>query len=184
MAARLSPPASTWKAPLIIALAVAAVDQTSKLIVTRMLETAPPGADIDLVGSWLAIELVRNRGAAFGILRGQSGILSLFAFCVLVGVLAYYRRSRARSRWLIAGVGLVAGGAVGNLVDRFRFGYVVDFLAVGPWPTFNLADAAISTGVALVACHAIFGERSDVASDPARVAAPPAPRGPNVSVDG
>jgi len=99
---------------------------------------------------------VVNTGAAFGILPQYSVYLVLIAFLV-IGLVFFYQRYLPGDRLLVkASLGLMLGGALGNLVDRLRYGFVVDFVDVRVWPVFNLADASISTGVCLLAFFLIF----------------------------
>ena len=147
--------------PLGVAFAIITLDQLTKAVIVLALGPAQSSHVMELVGGVLSVEYVENRGAAFGLFRGQGAALSLVALAILGGLVVYYRRVAAPSLWLAAAVGLVAGGAVGNLIDRIRLGYVVDFLAVGPWPKFNVADSAITVGVALLAYQALRGVPSD-----------------------
>jgi signal peptidase II len=152
-------------AVLLLAGAVVALDQISKAIV---LDRLPLGVPISVVDGLLALTLVLNPGLAFGLLGGVPpawrwtvAALSLVALAVL---------ARVALRVLPAGgwtgrlaVGLIFGGAVGNLVDRARFGAVVDFVDVHwrgwHWPAFNVADSAITLGVALLAVR-LLNDRS------------------------
>jgi signal peptidase II len=152
-------------AVLLLAGAVVALDQISKAIVLGRL---PLGVQIPVVDGLLALTLVLNPGLAFGLLgsvppawRWMVAALSLVALAVL---------ARVALRVLPAGgwagrlsIGLIFGGAVGNLVDRARFGAVVDFVDVHwqgwHWPAFNVADSAITVGVALLALR-LLNDRS------------------------
>jgi signal peptidase II len=152
-------------AVLLLAGAVVALDQISKAIV---LDRLPLGVPISVVDGLLALTLVLNPGLAFGLLGGVPpawrwtvAALSLVALAVL---------ARVALRVLPAGgwtgrlaVRLIFGGAVGNLVDRARFGAVVDFVDVHwrgwHWPAFNVADSAITVGVALLAVR-LLNDRS------------------------
>lgn len=127
-------------------LAVLAVDQLTKYIVKSRL---------DIYESWPQEGLFRisygtNSGAAFGLLNNQTvylAVASLFA----IGFLYYFYRVHAMPhRLLRLAIGLQLGGAVGNLTDRLRLGAVVDFIDVGWWPVFNLADSSIVVGVAML----------------------------------
>ena len=107
---------------------------------------------IELLGGGLVIEYVRNRGAAFGLLGELGPVLTVLAVVVLGALRSLLPPTAVvKSPWLVGAVGLIAGGAFGNLIDRLWLGYVVDFVTVGPWPTFNLADSAITVGVGLLA---------------------------------
>jgi len=99
---------------------------------------------------------VHNTGAAFGLFQGQSFPLTIVALVGIAVLLVYalfiYRRFPFLDKVLgISALGLVLGGTVGNLIDRLRFGYVIDFISVGIWPAFNIADSAIVVGVILLA---------------------------------
>jgi signal peptidase II len=100
---------------------------------------------------------------AFGLLSGLGPLVVVAPLLVVVIMAALYLRSAAPPTWQSFGVGLMAGGALGNLADRMRLGYVVDFVAVGRWPNFNVADSAVTVGaVILVAGWTLVdGARAD-----------------------
>jgi signal peptidase II len=132
---------------------VALLDQVTKLVVTRqlaLLETIP------LVPGLLNLTHVRNSGVAFGFLNSaefafKPALMAVFALAALVGVGVYATQLPLDHRWARAGLALIIGGAAGNLVDRARQGYVVDFVDAywRGWHfwAFNVADAAITIGV-------------------------------------
>ena len=122
----------------------------------------------------LALQYVENTGGAFGFFRGQTALLTVMALVVIGALVLYYRRVVDPSPWLVVSLGLLLGGALGNLVDRIRLGYVVDFVAVGPWPKFNVADSAITIGVLLVAWATLTGSQPVIGGSRA-VAPEPAP---------
>ena len=140
-----------WLVPVCIAASVVLLDQTTKALIRGWLPGHAGGPRWDLGAGWLGLHYVENRGAAFGSLVGYGVLLTVIALVVVVLVLAIYARIAAPSRWLQAGLGLLIGGAVGNVVDRLSHGYVTDFIAIGPWPRFNVADSAITVGVLLLA---------------------------------
>ena len=166
--------------PVGVTLAVVALDQVTKALVVTMLGPGRTSHRAEIFGSFLALRYVENRGAAFGVLRGQGAILSLLALAVVAGLVMYYRRVAVRSPWLAVGIGLVGGGAVGNLIDRARLGYVVDFVAVGPWPKFNVADSAITVGVLLLAWRVLSPDQAARVGSPA----PSTPPRPGLPADG
>lgn len=141
--------------PVMIALAVVVIDQLTKLWIMMKFalheqQTIIPGF-FDLV-------YFTNTGAAFGFLSGSKTWLRQTFFVTvsivaLVVIVIAYRHLKSQGRVFVYALGLIAGGAVGNLIDRLRFGSVVDFLYfyVGSyyWPAFNMADSAISVGVGL-----------------------------------
>ncbi len=139
-----------------IAAIVVALDQITKSAVVTALGPGRDRHDVDLLGSFLRFDYVENRGAAFGVLRDQSVLLLWLALGVLGGLVLFYRRLVTASPWVALGVGLVGGGAIGNLIDRIRSHRgVVDFLDFGlghvRWPVFNVADIAVTTGAILLA---------------------------------
>ncbi|KNB52690.1 signal peptidase II [Streptomyces caatingaensis] len=134
-----------------VAVCAYLVDLLSKLAVVAKLEHHDP---VELIGSWLQFTVIRNRGAAFGIGETMTIIFTVIASAVIV-VIARIARKLHSLPWAIA-LGLLLGGALGNLTDRlFRApggfeGGVVDFIAVWHWPVFNLADSAIVCGGFLI----------------------------------
>lgn len=143
-------PPRTLLIPAIVSVAILALDQVTKALIRDWIG---PGASThrhDLVGRFLAFHYVENPGAAFGILRGQTGFLILAAAIIVVLLLLTLRDAGRLSPLMYVGVGLLLGGALGNLVDRIRLGYVTDFIAIGIWPKFNVADGAITVGLILM----------------------------------
>jgi len=135
--------------------AVVAGDQLSKSWIVGYLGD-PARHGIEPLTEFFQLVLVRNRGVSFGLFNGDSSansiVLSGVAAAVVLGLLAWLWRTR--STLVAIAIGLVSGGAVGNVIDRLRFGGVTDFLDFhwGEWhfPAFNLADSAISVGVGLL----------------------------------
>ncbi|MHB0912262.1 MAG: signal peptidase II [Armatimonadota bacterium] len=106
-------------------------------------------AGIDQAAKYFADGIVQNRGAAFGMLQSMTGPITVLTGCAVVALAAFARRSVSRMMGL--GLALTLGGAVGNFTDRVRLGHVVDFIDLKIWPVFNLADIAVTAGVALIA---------------------------------
>lgn len=130
---------------LLIALVVFVLDQASKAVVAARMR---PGEEIELL-SFLSLERTSNTGVAFGLASGVPPfVLVLLASAIVLLLLVL--GSRLRWRGSSVAIGLVLGGALGNLADRVFRGHVVDFIAVPHWPTFNLADVAITVGVVLL----------------------------------
>jgi len=141
---------------VLLVLAVVVLDQVTKVLVDRFLELHESRPVMD---GLIHLTYVRNRGAAFGILSEaglpyQSGLFALVSLAALLAIGLYAWRIPASSRLPQGALALIMGGALGNLVDRTRLGYVIDFVDVfwGPhhWPAFNVADSCISVGVALL----------------------------------
>jgi signal peptidase II len=144
------------------AVVVLALDVATKVLVVA---TMTDGQRIPLIGDAVSLYLIRNSGAAFSLATGMTWVLTLVAIAVVVGIVRFARRLRSRG-WAIA-LGLVLGGALGNLADRFfrgpgpLEGHVVDFVSVGWWPVFNAADSAICCGGALLVALALWGIEID-----------------------
>ena len=141
---------------LLIPAVVIILDLWTKALVLKRLALHEA---IPVIPNFFQIVHVRNTGAAFGLGANASSklvpiLLNAGAIAVFCMVVVYALRSPAADRVLQTGLHLILGGAVGNLLDRFRFGYVVDFLDVyigrHHWPAFNVADSAICIGIALL----------------------------------
>src|SRR5437867_10050968 len=145
-----------WRVEAGILLGTAAViylaDQLTKAIVVSSVAV---GQRIDVFGDIVQIWHAENHGAAFSLLQGGQ-LLFLVVSVVALGVIGYFFRAlHARSPWLYALLGVILGGTLGNLVDRVtRGGFVTDWISVGigstRWPTFNVGDASIDTGIILL----------------------------------
>ncbi len=137
-----------------LAIAVVVVDQASKAWAVSALGS---GRRIPIVGDTFDLRLVLNPGSAFGLFRGSTLLIAIASSLITVVVIGWAVRDAAAPVWL----GLVIGGGIGNLIDRavrapgWGRGHVVDFIYLSFWPTFNLADAAISLGVALLLMEAL-----------------------------
>ena len=136
-------PAGGWARALATAGVVLVSDQGSKLLVTSSLGRG------ESVNVFFGLDLTntRNTGVAFGALEGRGAIVGLLIGVVLVVLLGYFAANATRE-WLWLPVGMLLGGAAGNLFDRAREGAVIDFIDPVAWPAFNLADVAIVLGVA------------------------------------
>lgn len=151
---------------LSVALGTLALDQATKLLALARLS---PGLPVSLLDGILALTLVMNPGLAFGVLGavppGWRWAVALLSLAALGGLAVLAFRLLPGGGWPAAlALGLIFGGAVGNLIDRWRFGAVVDFIdvywKVYHWPAFNVADSAISVGVGLLALRLLIPHRS------------------------
>jgi signal peptidase II len=146
----------------VIAGVVLATDLLTKILAVANIE---PGRPVWLIGDIVSLRLVRNPGAAFSMATGMTWLLTLVAVGVVIGVVRIGRT--LRSPWWALGLGLVLGGALGNLVDRFfrapgvMQGHVVDFVSVGWWPVFNVADSGIVCGAILLVVLTLIGLEPD-----------------------
>jgi signal peptidase II len=131
-----------WRRALITAGAVVALDQVTKaaIVASRTL------GERDNVFFGIDLNYVRNSGVAFGALGGGGAPVWLLTSVAVAALIAYFAL-RADRRWLWLPVGMVAGGALGNLADRARDGAVIDFIDPIAWPAFNIADMAIVIGI-------------------------------------
>ena len=148
-----------------IAGAVLVLDQLSKYLVMRNI---PRFTFVRVIPGFFDLTNVRNPGAAFGILAGAgSGLRTAFFIVVSLAALAVIATlvRRSADRLSLIAFALIGGGAVGNLVDRVRFGEVVDFIdwyvRSWHWPTFNIADSAITVGVCLLAVDMLFMQKRE-----------------------
>ncbi|AGL02609.1 signal peptidase II [Desulfoscipio gibsoniae] len=128
---------------IFIVLVTLLLDQLSKYIVTSRLLV---GESIPVLPPVFYLTYILNPGAAFGMLANRTDIFIAVSLLVLVVVLAGYRYLPKERIWMRLALGLVVGGALGNLIDRVRLGRVIDFLDFQVWPIFNLADTAIVIG--------------------------------------
>jgi signal peptidase II len=132
-----------WVRLLLVAAAVLAVDQLTKAIVRSSMRL---GESRRVIGGLLDITYVHNKGVAFGALAGGGAIVAALTGVALGAIVVYFvMRSRTAYLWLP--VGLLLGGALGNLLDRARDGAVTDFIDPVLWPAFNVADSCIVIGV-------------------------------------
>ncbi|EUA10953.1 signal peptidase II [Mycobacterium kansasii 662] len=135
-----------------------ALDILTKVLAVKLL---PPGQPVPIIGDTVTWTLVRNSGAAFSMATGYTWVLTLIATGVVVGI--FWMGRRLVSPWWALGLGMILGGAMGNLVDRFfrapgpLRGHVVDFLSVGWWPVFNVADPSVVGGAILLVVLSILG---------------------------
>lgn len=170
-----------WLVTLGVAVSVIVLDQWTKALV---LERMTLHESIPVIDGFFSLTYVRNTGAAFGILAGKMSASLRVPFFLVVSGLAvlllvwFLRQVPADRSGVIAACGGVLGGAVGNMIDRFRLGEVIDFLDVYVgayhWPTFNVADSAITVGVILLCLDTLRSEPDGAVTD-AATGVPPLP---------
>lgn len=147
---RISPGARAWLLDIYLAVLIVAtfaVDQVSKGWVRNHLT---PGSSIPAEGLF-RITHTSNTGSAFGLFPNQTVLLMLASILGIGILLFFYRKQPISAAWLRTSLGLQLGGAAGNLVDRITLGEVTDFIHIGVWPIFNLADSSIVVGLAILA---------------------------------
>ncbi len=140
-------------------------DQVSKQVVVANLAF---GERIDIIGDLAQLWHVRNTGAAFSILPGATWVF-IPVTLVAIGMVVYFHRTlRGRGAWIQVVLGAILAGALGNLVDRVRLGYVVDFVSLGVgetrFPTFNVADSAVVLGIGALVAYLTFADRRSSAT--------------------
>jgi signal peptidase II len=144
-----------WRAFLGLAAAIGVTDQLTKAWLVNRLA---PGESMDVLGDTVRLVHGQNSGALFGLFRDQALLFGVASLAVIALIVAYHARS-ARSTYVSITLGLLLGGAIGNLIDRFRLGHVVDFIDVGigdvRFYTFNVADSAVSTAILLLIVAAL-----------------------------
>jgi signal peptidase II len=140
---------------------VVLLDQAAKRLVAHAMA---PGESIPVLGDVLRLTFVRNDGIAFGLHVGNGAVFTAFSIAACVLVAAYLWKIRREGAWMKAGICLILGGAVGNLMDRLTAGNVVDFIDVGirsvRWPVFNVADSAVVIGAGILFVLMIREERA------------------------
>lgn len=147
--------------------AVVVADQLTKAVIAA---TLPLDSTTEVVGDLIRLAPSANSGAIFGLFPDQGWLFGALSVGVLVLIVAYHARSAETGPIMSVALGFLLGGAVGNLIDRFRFGYVLDFVDMGigslRWYTFNVADAAISTSILLLLLVAVLSGRLSAGSRP------------------
>jgi signal peptidase II len=155
-----------------LAAVVLVLDQLSKWYVVEVLMRPDEMAETPFytpraieILPFLDIVMAWNRGVSFGVFNNDSPynavLLSALSLAICAGLLVWL--ARTRDTWLRVALGLIVGGALGNVIDRIRWGAVADFVDVHAgawhWPAFNVADAGITVGAALLVADALFGQR-------------------------
>ncbi len=149
---------------ILVSGAVVLADQVTKLLITLNLALHE---HIVVIENFFNINHVLNPGGAFGFFATQSLAVRKFVFLFLSSIVALfvvwlYKKTSRSHVFLSYGLALIFGGAVGNLIDRFRFGKVIDFLdfyiGTTHWPAFNVADSAISVGMAILIYHVVLNK--------------------------
>ncbi len=147
----------------IVALLVFVLDYATKKIISTQMVI---GEQISVIGNFFLITSHRNRGAAFGILQEQRLFFIIITIVIVAGIIWYIQAMRKTGKpMLLVGLGLVLGGALGNFIDRARFGEVVDFLQFNfgsyQFPIFNIADSGIVCGVALILLDTLLSAKDE-----------------------
>lgn len=141
--------------PIILGLAalIFALDQTSKYLVVQHIALNSSWSFFPNLAKIFQFTFVTNSGAAFGMFPQLGGIFMVIAIVVIASIVIFYRHLPTYSIWVRLSLALQLGGALGNLLDRVTRGYVIDFVDIGFWPIFNVADLSIVLGVTILAYY-------------------------------
>jgi signal peptidase II len=144
------------------------LDQVTKALVVANME---PGERIEVVGDFLWLWYLQNTGASFSILPGAIWLFIPVTFIALGMVVYFHLQFRDRGPWIHVILGAILAGAIGNLTDRIRLGYVVDFVSIGigdlRWPAFNVADPSLVLGIGALVVYLTFLDARDRRDEPA-----------------
>lgn len=145
-----------------LAVLIVVIDQLTKWNIQARL---PYGnTPVPAVGRFLFLTHTHNTGGAFSLFQAGNVIFIVIASLAIIALVVAYQRMRKSDLVVTTALALALGGAIGNLIDRVRFGYVVDFFDIqagtgrSVWPIFNVADSAITVGIVLLAVHFVFGK--------------------------
>lgn len=167
------PAPKAWNGPSIgrwilfagIAIVVVVIDQLAKSWITATLD---PGEGMTVLGDWLRFVHGQNSGILFGLLPQSAPIFAIVSLGV-TGLIVYYHRRAGHGILVTVALGLLLGGAIGNLLDRLNHGYVVDFvdMGIGTWRfyTYNIADACITTAILLLLAMAVVPKLAELGAD-------------------
>jgi len=157
MEARSFPSSARWAIPLTLGALVLICDQLSKAWIVSRLGAESFQRVIPLGPAWLNLIYSRNTGVAFGLFQQMPSVFLITSIMITAGAIyAYVVHLPNHIGWVQVTMGIIVGGALGNILDRLRLGSVVDFISIGWWPVFNLADSAIAVGVTTLAGYLIF----------------------------
>ena len=158
---------SHWLVFVGTAVTVLVLDQLSK---AWLVANVSPGEVVQVIGDYIRLIFSQNSGALFGLFRDNALVFGIVSLAVVALIIGYHARA-GRSLYLSLALGLLLGGAVGNLADRLRLGYVVDFVDVGlgtlRFFTFNVGDSAISLAILMLIAAALFPALSAIGDRPA-----------------
>lgn len=152
-----------WDYAILIGVAalIVALDQWTKYLVRTLIPFGQSWSPWDWLAPYARLVHWQNTGAAFGMFQGFGLVFTILAFIVSIAILYYYPRV-PRNEWALrVAMVMMLGGAVGNLIDRLTIGTVTDFISVGTFAVFNVADASISVGTAILIVAVWLSERKE-----------------------
>ena len=137
----------------VVAILTLVIDQISKRVVMTSFRLGESWNPVAALERWVSLTYVTNTGVVFGLFPDHGIIFMVISVVVIVVIVLYYRHLPG-DQWLIqTSLGLQLGGALGNLLDRLRYGHVIDFIDFKVWPVFNVADSSVFVGVVILAFH-------------------------------
>lgn len=156
----------------LISIIVVVLDQVTKLAVRYSFEYGVPH---NIIGNWVRLTYIENPGMAFGIQVGGQPFFTVFAVIATVIIFVYILKARDEKMSVRSALGMILGGAIGNLIDRFLYGKVVDFVDIGfgtiRWPIFNVADSAVTVGMLILIVFVVYDKSSKQTDETKEVAA-------------
>ena len=150
----------------LVATAVIVVDQITKALVRQNLALGEAWAPIPAIGEFFRFLYWQNRGAAFGTFQNAGPILTVIRVLIALFIVVFYQKAEIKDTLMKVSLSLMLGGAVGNLIDQFTLGFVTDFIAVGRFPIFNIADSGVTVGVGLMLLDMLIKEKKGSISEP------------------
>jgi signal peptidase II len=144
----------------IVLFAVVALDQLTKYLAIVYLQ---PASTVPVINRFFYLTYVENTGAAFGILRDKTWLLSILTIVIIIAAILYIFKSRMLAPIVKISMALIVAGAMGNLIDRIRLGYVIDFFDFTVWPVFNIADISVVIGTAILVFVLLFDKHKKAA---------------------
>ena len=133
---------------IILIAVVFCLDQLTKIVIPNLIASSPTGY-VPVIKNIFRLTLVRNTGTAFGLLKNQTLFFIIISCIAISGLFVLLKKTKG-GLLLKTALSLIISGALGNLIDRIRFGYVIDFFDFRIWPVFNVADSAITIGTILL----------------------------------
>lgn len=150
----------------LIAAAVIMADQLTKALIRQNLALGEAWAPIPAIGDFFRFLYWQNRGAAFGTLQNAGPVLTVVRIAIAIFIIVFYQKAEIKDTLMKVALSLMLGGAVGNLIDQFSLGFVTDFIAVGRYPIFNVADSCVTIGVGLMLLDMLIKEKNGSKTDP------------------
>lgn len=143
---------------ILILVGIVLLDQATKYIAYVYLQ---PQNTIPIINKFFYLTYLENKGAAFGILKDKTWLLTVITVVVLITAASYVYYNHKMNRTAKVSVALIIAGATGNLIDRVRLGFVIDFFDFSVWPIFNIADISVVLGAIVLSLILIFKKQED-----------------------